>query len=363
MNLQTSEKNKKRTQPDAINLTLPETRRRRLDSGFISNSDVTEQDAVVPQETSRLNTVLVTPNNVVEKEAVVVPQATRSQRLKTVSTKTNKVADKVAAGTKKSNQARRKATTRPENQLSIEDFLIKPTSSQEVERNPEVSSIEDCIFGWASTGFDHIPFIIRNSVEYCALRMIEKSALAEYVKNSPIGSFESIFECYIPTKVQYKLLNEINAEHCDFQFGRGKFTSKDKLVRLSDVRKYAAFLRVCQKVHVTDENFGFTLINKKSYIPYTVLNGKKFIPLIYLQCDGDILDFLKSRSETISSDEAIYLKLCCKYDGVSVFVPIDVIDLAEIQKLAPPKTTFQDCWPTDQNCYQLRVVHKTKGLK
>lgn len=239
------------------------------------------------------------------------------------------------------------------------------------DQDSTVSSTEDCIFGWTVIGSDYIPYIVRNSEKYCALRMVA-TALAKYQnKHLQISSFKTNVECYNPTVMQCKLLNEINYQHCDSAYGRAPFSIKHKLVRLSDVIKYYTLLEVSRNSHLNGAKvstegleFGFTLVNKKAYIPYIVHDERKFIPLIYLHCDGEILEFLKERTRNISGVDALFLKFCCKYDGIAeLHESIEIIDLAEIQQLAPSKTTFKDCWPTGQINYQLRVLQTTKGLR
>lgn len=268
----------------------------------------------------------------------------------------------------------RVSKTIPNNQMSITRFFTNPNTSSIPNNNSAVPDIEDCIFGWTMMGSHAIPFIVRNSEKYCALRMVENyTALAEYQRENPeIGSCQKNLECYKPTEAQYRLLNEINQQHCDSKFGKRKFNSQDKLVRLSEANKFFTFLEVCHHAHFQNVKFpteglgfGFALVNKKAYIPYIVFDGQKFIPLMYLQCDGEILDFLNTKVRKLCGDDAFVLKLCCKYVGISEPSEwIDIINLADIQAMSPPKTTFEDCWPEEQdNVYRLRVVQTKKGLR
>lgn len=271
--------------------------------------------------------------------------------------------------------ANRVAKTLPKNQMSIKSFFTKEisASTQDYNKNPAVPDIEDGIFGWAMMGSHAIPFIVHDAENYCAIRLMENyTALGQYQKgNSEMGPCQANMDCYEPTEVQCNLLNEINKQHCDSKFGR-KFTARDKLVRLSDANKYFTFMEVCHHARLTNVQlpteglgFGFTLVDKKAYIPYIVLQGQKFIPLIYLQCNGDILDYLHSRATKALGPDALALKLCCKYDGISEPNEwIEIINLEEIQAMSPPKTTFKYCWPKGQdNAYRLRIVQTTKGIR
>lgn len=341
---------------------------------FQSFQNQTSNTSLVPeigQQQQPLNSTEL--NN---SETSVPPTAIRSRRNSVFVGKYNFGIRKTATAVKMKlpNPVAKKIVTASHNQLSMKNFLSNQGTSatQPNDKIAVVSSREDCIFGWTLIGCHDIPFIVRDSEIYCALRMIEKTALASYEKKNPIvESFKANVETYDPTDIQCNLLNEINDQHCDSAFGQAPFTYKDKLLRLSDASKYFTFLEVCRSVNekgvqvsTVGHQFGFTLINKKAYVPYAVINGRKFIPLIYLHCDGEILEFLSAKSEPLSGDDALLLKLCCKYDGIlELNDAIDVIDLSEIQRRSPAKTTFTDCWPTAQRNYQLRVVQTVKGLR
>lgn len=259
-------------------------------------------------------------------------------------------------------------------QVKITNYFIaeKASPMQEICSSDEIPSREDCIFGWTQMGKLDIPYIVKQSEKYCAIRMI-KQTLAKLKIKPKIGPCQTNLKCVQTTGVQCRLLNEINDNHCDSIFGRSSFTTKDSLVRLDDANKYFQFVEVCQNEENSTSiasqeelDFGFILVNKKSYVPYTKLEKVKFVPLIYFECDGDTSDFLKTKSQKISGENALFLKFCCKYDGTWNEMSdqeIDVIDLNVIKKLSPPRTTLKECWPTDDENYRLLVVHTVKGLR
>lgn len=257
-------------------------------------------------------------------------------------------------------------------QNTIDKFFGKKTTPIKQVVEPRESKREDCIFGYAMMGSHAVPFIVQDSEKLCSLRILEKSVLAKYNKRTlRIDRCHTNIEHFPLTKIHCELLNEINFKHCDGAYGKEKFSTKDKLVRLSDAHKYYTFVDLCHQplmkgVRVQSEGleFGFTLVNKKSFIPYVLLNERKFIPSRYLHCDDGIFDVLKGKFEILSDDDALYLKFCCKFDGiVDVDSYNEVIELVHIQNLAPPKTTFKDCWPTDAVNYNLRLVMTTKGIR
>ncbi|KAG4075876.1 hypothetical protein HA402_003702 [Bradysia odoriphaga] len=259
------------------------------------------------------------------------------------------------------------------NQLSIDKFFSKKATSisqQAVE--PENLKRSDCIFGWTLMGSHAVPYIVQNSERFCSLRILEKSALANYKKRTTkIGQCSENVESFPLSLVQCELFDEINFKHCDSAYGKERFSMKDKLVRLSDAYKYFTFVDLCHQplmkgIRVQSEGleFGFTLVNKMSFIPYALLRERKYIPLHYLHFDEIVFDLMKGKSQVLSGDDALYLKFCCKFERNSdIDDDIEVIDLAEIQQLAPPKTTFKDCWPADTINYTLQLVMTAKGIR
>ncbi|XP_037026010.1 uncharacterized protein LOC119067247 isoform X2 [Bradysia coprophila] len=265
------------------------------------------------------------------------------------------------------------------NQLSIDKFFSKKATSisqQDVIVEPEALKREDCVFGWTLIGPHAVPYILHNSEKFCSLRILEKSALAKYKKRTTkIGECSENVEYFPLSLVQCELLNEINFKHCDGAYGKERFSMKDKLVRLSDACKYYTFVDLCHqplmkgiRVQSDGLEFGFTLVNKKSFIPYVLLRERKYIPLRYLHCDERVFDLLKGKSRILSDDDALYLKFCCKFERNSKVYDdldddIEVIDFAEIRQLAPPKTKFTDCWPADKINYTLQLVMTVTGIR
>jgi len=105
----------------------------------------------------------------------------------------------------------------------------KPGTGGESDKKPPCD--EDSVrgrFGWVTLGKCHIPFIFRYGEKYCAVRMVEMKLLNKYLSylHSDIYSCTCIRSYYI-TDPEARLLNEVNIRHCENQFGRDPFTSKD----------------------------------------------------------------------------------------------------------------------------------------
>lgn len=215
-------------------------------------------------------------------------------------------------------------------------------------------------FGWATFGKIHIPYILRQLEKYCAVRMVEAKLLNKYLSylHADIYSCTCVRSYYI-TEAECRLLNEINHKHCDSQFGREMFTTKDLVVRLSDANKFYIFLDVCyRKLMMGDsgprDKCGFIRINKESVVPYTVRDSQKFVPLFYFEGETENL---KQKAEHLSGWDLSYLKFCCKVQGIrnELFASdqVAVISLTDIKSYFPSGTEFEDYWPSKMQDTQL----------
>lgn len=207
-------------------------------------------------------------------------------------------------------------------------------------------------FGWATFGNIHIPYIMRQGEQYCAVRMVEMKLLNKHLTylHQDIYSCTCVRSYYI-TEAESRLFNEINQKHCDAQFGRDSFSLKDLVVRLSDANKFYHFLDICykkltQRNSTPNEKCGFIRINKESVVPYTVRDKQQFVPLFYFEGETDNL---KLKAEYLSGWDLSYLKFCCKVQGIrnELFASdsVAVISLTDIKSYFPTGTEFEDYWP------------------
>lgn len=228
-------------------------------------------------------------------------------------------------------------------------------------------------FGWTTFGDNHIPYIFRASEKYCAVKILENKLLNKYLSylHSDIYSCTCIRSYYI-TEAESKLLNEINVKHCENQFGRDSFTTKDLVVRLVDAKEFYTFLDVCytkltagssQNIltgHTKPEKCGFIRINKESVVPYTIKAGLKYVPLFYFEGETENL---KLKAEKLEGWDLSYLKFCCKVQGIrnELFASetCSVISLNDIKSYFPPGTGFEDYWPNKVLDTQLLMTCKS----
>lgn len=221
-------------------------------------------------------------------------------------------------------------------------------------------------FGWSTIHSAHIPYVFRREDKYCAVRMVETKLLNKYLSYLPHEITTCIHvRSYFITEAEAKLLNEINMKHCEFQFGRDLFTTKDLVVRLQDARCFYRFLDTCfkklvQKSPEQSEYCGFVRINGESVVPYTVKDSKKYVPLFYFEGETDTL---KLKAEKVDNWELAYLKFCCKVQGIrnELFASdtCAVVSLEDVQQYFPKDTQFEDWWP-QKTAEPMKVTHGTK---
>lgn len=236
------------------------------------------------------------------------------------------------------------------------------TATADCEKKPTDEESQKGHFGWATFGKTHIPYILRQSEKYCAVRMVEMKLLNKYLNylHPDIYSCTCVRSYYI-TEAESRLLNEINHKHCDSQFSREMFTLKDLVVRLSDALKFYQFLDICYKKLMMGTNgpsdkCGFIRINKESVVPYTVREQEKFVPLFYFEGETENL---KLKADYLSGWDLSYLKFCCKVQGIrnELFASdsVAVISLVDIKSYFPTGTEFEDYWPSKVVDQQLLV--------
>ena len=264
------------------------------------------------------------------------------------------------------NQASQQALARAGGQQMITYYF-----NRDKEKNPEM--VDDSIvpkkveekkkgiidedsqkgrFGWTTIHTVRIPYLFRREEKYCAVRMVEQKLLNKYLSFLP----QEITTCinvrsYFITESEARLLNDINTKHCEFQFGRDYFTTKDLVVKVSEAKYFHKFLDTCFKKLVQrsteqSEFCGFVRINGESVVPYTVKEKVKYVPLFYFEGETDTL---KLKAEKIDNWELAYLKFCCKVQGIrnELFASdtCAVVSLDDVKQYFPKDTQFEDWWP------------------
>ncbi|XP_037935445.1 uncharacterized protein LOC119669571 [Teleopsis dalmanni] len=225
-------------------------------------------------------------------------------------------------------------------------------------------------FGWFTFSKVHIPYIFRQQEKYCSVRMIELKLLGKYLNSlhPDIYSSCTCVRSYYITDAEARLFIEINHKHCDGEFGRDLFTTKDLVVRLSDATKFHHFLDVCYRKLVSgskapSEKCGFIRINKESVVPYTLRNGEQVVPLFYFEGETENL---KQKADYLSGWDLAYLKFCCKVQGIrnELFSSenVAVISLTDIKSYFPNGTEFEDYWPSKVVDSNLLIGNRSNAI-
>ena len=251
----------------------------------------------------------------------------------------------------------------PEDQM---DSMIP----KKIEEKKKGSIDEDSArgrFGWTTIHNVDIPYLFRRDEMYCSVRMVENKLLNKYLAHLP----QEITTCinvrsYFITDHEARLLIEINTKHCENQFGRDPFTTKDLVVKVSEAVCFHKFLNTCyrklvQRSSEPSEFCGFVRINGESVVPYTVKLTNKYVPLFYFEGETDTL---KLKAEKIDNWELAYLKFCCKVQGIrnELFASdtCAVVSLDDVKQYFPKDTQFEDWWP-QKTAEPMRVANVHHG--
>ncbi len=91
-----------------------------------------------------------------------------------------------------------------------------------------------------------LPYILKkNGIKYLSVRIIERTILSKYENNysDEVKEFGSL-NSELCTHSDVVLLNEINDEHVNKDYGNEPFTFKDTLVQLDDFLKFYEILSI-----------------------------------------------------------------------------------------------------------------------
>ncbi|CAG9861214.1 unnamed protein product [Phyllotreta striolata] len=208
-------------------------------------------------------------------------------------------------------------------------------------------------FGWAQIMTHDLPYLFRSDSKYVCYKMLEIRICAKLFA----GYYKQLVSCanvkYAQvTQAEAGLLNDINSNHCNFQFGKEKYSTEDILLKLNDAGQLCAFLHACYlrieniKEYDISNRCGFIRINKESVVPYVVLGGQKCVPLFYFE--GEI-SYLKKFTLRAEGWDFAYLKFCCKIQGIrndlilGSYCP--VVSITHLTNHFPPDTVFEEYWP------------------
>ncbi|XP_052795632.1 uncharacterized protein LOC128228385 [Mya arenaria] len=219
-----------------------------------------------------------------------------------------------------------------------------PVDAQSIESQIDFQSIKGA-FGWTVIDNIHIPYILRVDKQFVSVRIVEQKLLSRYPNSYPddLGKHAPLTSFFI-TQNEAKLLNEINIQHCDSEYGKKEFVIKDLIVLLSDfirfydlVKKTFPDAAAARAAQMAAESAGWLQI-KNTVTPYVKrVDGNKYVPLSVIQYAAGLLVNEKVSGLSPTVMECQMLNESCKKAGVE-FVFSDtttrLISLKDIKKTA-----------------------------
>jgi len=205
--------------------------------------------------------------------------------------------------------------------------VVKPVVKQ--EHSIDSKSISGG-FGWESISGICVPIIFRETERLVAVRIVENKIISLYSNVLPWKVFSCInIRSYFMTESEAKLMNEINALHCDSQFGYEAFSPKDVVVCIRDVYSLKSFLDMSKTIFSrgltnTNHSLGFVNISGSFVVPFITKNtldapgaaaqvSRKFVPQSMVEQTAAMI-----KVERVAMDEwdVSYLKMLLIYSGM-----------------------------------------------
>lgn len=215
-------------------------------------------------------------------------------------------------------------------------------------------------FGWEVFPGKHddkvIPYIYRSTEKFCSVKMLEKKLLSEYLACFHQDIFScALVQAYYATACESNLLTDININHSNSHYGEDTYRVGDLLVRLDDAKHFYEFMFFCyRKLVCGDTNLneicGFIRKDKQNVLAYIrTSNNRRLIPSFYFDADNVNASL---RKHEITGWDFIYLRLCCRIQGVEeeiVGPAITAIDLFDNIGFFPKNSIFEDYWPSEKD--------------
>lgn len=208
-------------------------------------------------------------------------------------------------------------------------------------------------FGWDLVLDFPVPYIMRhNETRYCAKRIFKIIVLKYFplVNNEVMHCI--VIEAYNATKAETKLLNEINAQHCDHSFGE-LFAANDQICKLADLQEMATYLafvmgvleKPCKPITLASKCGFFRISNTDLVLPFVHLE-EIYVPTFFIEGE---MQLLQMKTRRISGWGLAYLKFCFKAFELNCFnynsQYCEVVAFDEVSKYFPPYSYFGTMWP------------------
>ncbi|GFS12818.1 hypothetical protein ElyMa_001381200 [Elysia marginata] len=128
---------------------------------------------------------------------------------------------------------------------SEENESAQKKEEEKTDEDPVDSESSKGIFGWETVDNTSIPYLLRRGKKFVSVRIVERKLLSKYPNTFPdeLGKKDPLVSHFI-TDAESKLLNEINTDHCDYEYGHNPFTTKDLIV---DLDEFGDFFDIVKK--------------------------------------------------------------------------------------------------------------------
>uniref|UniRef100_A0A915JU14 NR LBD domain-containing protein n=1 Tax=Romanomermis culicivorax TaxID=13658 RepID=A0A915JU14_ROMCU len=138
---------------------------------------------------------------------------------------------------------------------SNNNSVVQYTLMQEIKNIPKGNEFKTVMSMWQWVMIDNVrlPCVFRQGEKFLSAHMIQMRLLAKFPSTTP----QEVTQRH--TMISYKMLaleawifNTINALECKFEFGFQLFTPNDEIVRLTDVEKFYAAVKVHNLMQAMD---------------------------------------------------------------------------------------------------------------
>ena len=197
----------------------------------------------------------------------------------------------------------------------------KDATTTDIESQQDFQSIKG-VFGWTVIDTVNIPFILRGDKQFVSVRIVEMKLLSRYPNSYPddLGKHAPLTSFFV-TQNEAKLLNEINAKHCEFEYGKKDFATKELIVQVSDFLKFYELVKKtfpdAASVRAAQIATGWLQI-KNTVTPYIrrSADGARYVPLSVIQYAAGLLTNVKVAGVKPTTTECFMLNETCKKAGV-----------------------------------------------
>lgn len=216
-------------------------------------------------------------------------------------------------------------------------------------------------FGWALIDKTYVvPYIKRiidnKPIKYIAVRIIESYLISEYIHFIHPAIYVHLSVNSLPlTKAEAKIYNLINIFHCDNKFGNTEFRErKDFIIELKDGIEVYLYFKACFKKlnnegFIPRQRFGFIRTEPFSLLPYVNVNGKKYVPYMFLKGDKTNINI---PTLVIKDWDLKYLKFLFIALGINSHFYINfesfmVVNIDSVKNCLPNIIKYKEYWPQD----------------